>query len=305
MTTSTRKLAKIKEAGERLPVEFDPARHRLKIAATDYTIEEAKRIKDWPTLEAAVDAKIEEQRKFVGWWGVTIRSQGEARKKENRVLGFLSVPEAEDLTGMKQQRVSDLGTRLDDVDDYRQRLLGASYRAAMLEGAGSQLNQQSLSPEHYTPARYIEAARAVLGGIDLDPASCAQANATVGAAEYYDVHSNGLDREWRGRIWLNPPYGSLVGKFIAKLEHEIIKKRVTASIVLVNAHCTDTAWFRPLWNGLLCFTDHRVNFTGDDTRSGSTHGSVFGYRGPKEEDFIREFRQFGPVVARVDDGGDL
>ena len=29
----------------------------------------AKRVKDWAALEEAVDAKIEEQRKFVAWWG--------------------------------------------------------------------------------------------------------------------------------------------------------------------------------------------------------------------------------------------
>jgi hypothetical protein len=38
--------------------------HHLKIDAIDYGIEEAKRIKDWPILEEAVDAKMKEQHKF-------------------------------------------------------------------------------------------------------------------------------------------------------------------------------------------------------------------------------------------------
>jgi hypothetical protein len=45
--------------------EFNPERHRLVVAALNYSIEEARRIKDWPTLLEAVDPKIEEQRKFV------------------------------------------------------------------------------------------------------------------------------------------------------------------------------------------------------------------------------------------------
>ena len=38
--------------------QFDPDRYRLGQAALDFSIEEAKRIKDWPALETAVDAKI-------------------------------------------------------------------------------------------------------------------------------------------------------------------------------------------------------------------------------------------------------
>lgn len=43
----------------------------------------------------------------------------------------------------------------------------------------------SASPEWYTPARYLEAVRAVLSAIDLDPASCEEANRIVGATRYY------------------------------------------------------------------------------------------------------------------------
>jgi hypothetical protein len=163
----------------------------------------------------------------------------------------------------------------------------------------SELVQQSLSNEHYTPSQYIEAARRVLGGIDLDPASCAEANKIVKAAEFYTEKQNGLLRPWRGRIWLNSPYGNLPGKFIAKLDSERQNGNVTAAIVLVNAHCTDTVWFKSLWDGILCFTDHRINFYGDDERSGSTHGSVFVYFGDKAGHFANEFSGFGAVVTRV------
>jgi len=67
-------LEALKQSGEL--ETFDPERHRLKIAAIDFGIEEAKRIKDWPTLEEAVEIKTKENRKFVAWWKVEVRRAG-------------------------------------------------------------------------------------------------------------------------------------------------------------------------------------------------------------------------------------
>jgi hypothetical protein len=39
---------------------------------------------------------------------------------------------------------------------------------------------------------------------------------TVRAAAYFTKEDDGLTKEWNGNVWLNPPYGSLVGKFIDK-----------------------------------------------------------------------------------------
>ncbi len=158
---------------------------------------------------------------------------------------------------------------------------------------------QSLTNEWYTPMVYIDAARRVMGGIDLDPASCAEANATVQAGCYYSETDSGLEHEWKGRVWLNPPYGRLAGKFVEYLAGQYAAGSVSAAVVLANAHCTDTSWFRPLWDGALCFTYGRLNFAaGTAARGGSTHGSVFAYLGPDRQAFAAEFGQFGAVVIR-------
>ena len=50
----------------------------------------------------------------------------------------------------------------------------------------------------YTPPRYIVLARAVLGDIDLDPASCSAAQAVVQAGSYYTEYEDGLIQPWFG-----------------------------------------------------------------------------------------------------------
>lgn len=65
------------------------------------------------------------------------------------------------------------------------------------------------SPEWYTPSPFVEAARLVMGSIDLDPASHEEANWRVKAAKYYTEADNGLMLPWGGNVFLNPPGGAV------------------------------------------------------------------------------------------------
>ncbi len=168
------------------------------------------------------------------------------------------------------------------------------------EKAPHLLISQSISNEWYTPREYIEAAREVMGGIDCDPASNDMAQRWIGAATHYTAETDGLAQEWHGRIWLNPPYGRLAGDFITKLAYEMAAGRVAEVIVLVNAHATDAQWFQILWDGMLCFTNHRINFESPSGNgSGSTHGSVFVYFGPHKQRFVDAFSPWGTIVEKV------
>ncbi len=83
----------------------------------------------------------------------------------------------------------------------------------------------SESNEHYTPPAIVEAARATMGGIDLDPASCAEANEVVRATCFgylgHPVDSLSAQCSWKlgdgdmplepSRVFLNPP-GGKIGK---------------------------------------------------------------------------------------------
>lgn len=183
---------------------------------------------------------------------------------------------------------------LQDVIDGKRTLAGA------VKAHQTKALQSSESDDWYTPATYVEAARAVLGEIDLDPASCDIANRTVRAAKYYSIDHDGLAHPWAGRVWLSPPYGSLAGAFVGRLVTEYAEGRVSAAVVLVNAHSTDASWFQPLWDHPLCFTNHRIDFIPPPGRpkSGSTHGSVFAYLGPHPSLFAKCFHGFGAVVRR-------
>jgi hypothetical protein len=75
----------------------------------------------------------------------------------------------------------------------------------------------SKSNEHYTPSFIVDAARATMTVIDLDPASCEVANRTVRASAIYTQADNGLVLPWHGNVFLNPPGGKLEGQSNQKL----------------------------------------------------------------------------------------
>ncbi|MBB4065476.1 DNA N-6-adenine-methyltransferase [Gellertiella hungarica] len=151
--------------------------------------------------------------------------------------------------------------------------------------------------EWYTPARYVEMAREVMGAIDTDPASNATAQRTVRAATYYTAETNGLDKDWHGKVWMNPPYSrDLMPRFASKLISEYRSGRVTEAIVLTN-NATDTAWFASLFDsaGAFCFTRGRIRFESPTKRNGGTlqMGQVFTYFGDKPARFYSVFSEIG------------
>ena len=279
--------------------QFDPKRHRLRVAALDYGIEEAKRIKDWPALEDAIDAKIGEQRDFVVWWKASVRDKGERANLKSPGTR-LFVAEAEKQTGMRQQRVSDLGKRLKKPAKYRDQLLGAEYRAAFLAAAENVRGTAGTGEnEWFTPVEYIEKARDVLGEIDLDPATHEMAQETVRAAHYFTKEDDGLAQEWHGCVWLNPPYAQpLISQFVDKLVEEFAIGRVTAAILLTHNY-TDTGWFQKAAGlaSALCFTRGRVKFyEPDGAIAAPTQGQAFHYFGDDVDSFRRAFASVGFVV---------
>jgi hypothetical protein len=174
-------------------------------------------------------------------------------------------------------------------------------------GPGPFVGHNSGQYEWYTPEAYLDAARAVMGAIDLDPASTAEANKTVGAARYYTVEDDGLadGNPWAGRVWMNPPYSHPeIDRFSERLCRERDAGTVTAALVLVN-NGTETGWFQQIAtrSAAVCFPLGRLGGEGgfwhpSRPPASPLQGQAVLYLGDEVAAFVREFARFG-VVAQV------
>lgn len=161
------------------------------------------------------------------------------------------------------------------------------------------------SDSWYTPQKYIESARKVLGRIDLDPFSSLTANGRVRARRIITAEQDATRTAWTTpskpiRVWMNPPYSARLIKAACALFVEGVKcGRIEAGVVLVN-NATDTLWFHELMSqaSAVCFTKGRIAFENFDGKhvSGNTRGQAFVYFGAEVEMFKSEFEQYGCVL---------
>ncbi len=157
----------------------------------------------------------------------------------------------------------------------------------------TRVEHSSQSDEWYSPGHIVERARLVMGGIDLDPASSAAANATIQAARFYTSDQDGLLQPWAGRVWLNPPY-STVASWTAQLMRAYIDGAIDQAVLLVPAR-TDTRWFDPLYVYPHCFIRGRLRFGG--AKSGAPFPSAVVYLGPHVARFVDVFGALGRIDA--------
>jgi ParB family chromosome partitioning protein len=154
----------------------------------------------------------------------------------------------------------------------------------------------------YTPAWVADAAREVLGGIDLDPASCAAANEVVRADRFFTAADDGLAQDWAGRVFMNPPYTHrVVDRFAAKLVAEYAAGRVPAAVVLTN-NSTETDWFQGLQASAsaLCLPLGRVRFWQADPGeiTAGLQGQAILYLGGHPDVFTGVFGPCGQVWVK-------
>ncbi|MCP4437519.1 MAG: hypothetical protein GY810_00980 [Aureispira sp.] len=146
--------------------------------------------------------------------------------------------------------------------------------------------------EWFTPKWVIDKVYKVLGSIDLDPASNVEANKIVGASNIYTIEDNGLEKEWRGRVYMNPPYSAkLLKQFLNKAVEEYTCGNISECLILTNSG-TDTLWNKILREYIQAYTQGRISFICGETlkeKGKGSRGQCMTYIGKNANKFIQEF----------------
>ena len=154
--------------------------------------------------------------------------------------------------------------------------------------------------EWYTPARHIELARAVMGGIDTDPASSEIANRTVKAAQFFTADDDGRSKTWKGRVWMNPPYAQpLMNDFAEAVASKFEAGEIEQACILVN-NATETQWFQRILApaAAVCFPKSRIKFIdlAGNPSGAPLQGQAIVYMGENVQAFVEAFGEEGAVL---------
>lgn len=133
----------------------------------------------------------------------------------------------------------------------------------------------SKSIEWYTPPDLLQQIEQFMGGIDLDPARPGL--------------ENGLAMIWRGRVFLNPPYGRHIKQWIDRAMSDPVDE-----IILLIPVRTESRWFQALWAHTICFIRGRLHFC--NSKHSAPFASALVYRGPRAEEFRSAFSHLGYVT---------
>ncbi|MCP4867084.1 MAG: hypothetical protein GY897_24385 [Alteromonas sp.] len=192
------------------------------------------------------------------------------------------------------------------------------------------INQSSGTFEYYTPEIWVNAAREVMGGIELDPASSLTANLVVMADHFFDEETNGLKQPWIAQsLWMNHPFHrgekpcptnrdkckkktcktrghhidtpipsnmDWVTKLISEYEAGNVKQAICISFA-----STSEGWFKKLLKYPQCFPNGRIQYYKPDGTldNNVTKGSCLTYLGPDYLKFADVFKRYGTVKIAI------
>ena len=132
-------------------------------------------------------------------------------------------------------------------------------------GMGNHQSARMMKDEWLTPPEIL----AALGVFDLDP--CAPVNRPWDtAAKHYTMLDDGLKQEWRGRVWLNPPYGRETERWLARLAHH------GNGIALIFARTETRMFFTQVWPkaDAVLFLEGRLHFHHVDGRRAAANAGA-------------------------------
>ena len=106
-----------------------------------------------------------------------------------------------------------------------------------------------------TPQAFFDSVEAEFGTFDLD--ACASPENTK-CGRYFTAAEDGLAQEWRGRVWMNPPYGRTIGRWVKKAYESSLDGAIVVCLLPAR---TDTAWWHDyVMKGEIRFLRGRLKF---------------------------------------------
>ena len=267
----------------------------------------AKKQGAFESLEIAELIILEQQRTIAQEYKATFEPG--RPEKNSPTSGRISADEWCRALGTSQSSVNRWADELIDEQKYAQKVDAIQKKVRQMIELFLSANTSSNSEEWYTPMKYLEAIHKLYIP-DLDPASNKFANKTVKAKTFWTRKDSDkehtLERDWFGKVFCNPPYGkdpefgSLAGAFCNKAMAEYEMGNIDECILLVNSLHSQN-WQAPLFDYVICFVDHRIQFvSGDGTENKNpTMQNMFIYMGDRKELFSEAFTPFGYVMEKV------
>ena len=190
-------------------------------------------------------------------------------------------------------------------DEIKQQILTGEIQTTQKEVVLLAKTPDKLTPglftseteEWYTPKEILDAVYETFGdNLTTDPCSPI-GNQNVKAQTYYTQVDDGLKQSWKGNVFMNPPYGNVIGSWTAKAINEYLSGDADEIIILVPAR-TDTVWFQELISYPWCAVKGRLRFS--ESKNSAPFPSAIFYLGENVKVFFENFERFGPIFRKMD-----
>jgi phage N-6-adenine-methyltransferase len=128
----------------------------------------------------------------------------------------------------------------------------------------SRVHFSSATPEWETPQTLFDELDRIFGGFTLDPCATSE---NAKCSRYFTTADDGLIQHWTGKVFMNPPYGREIGRWVEKAWRESIDGALV--VCLLPARVDTRWWHNYARNGYVYFLRGRLKF-GD-----AAHGAPF------------------------------
>jgi len=217
---------------------------------------------------------------------------GKGGGSEVRISDFENLPKKQRLSEFRKLAEIPEQNFIEQLSNFEKHEEKITYKK-ILQGNKPIIHFSSKSKEWTTPQVIIDKTIQLFGEIDLDPCSNPDFP-NIPARQHFKEKEDGLSQDWFGKIYMNPPYGAEIKKWIFHLTEQFEGGNISDAIALVPSR-TDTEWFRRLKPYLRCFIWGRLRFGAGE--NSAPFPSMVVYLGANTEGFVQAFIDIGDIYG--------